>query len=485
MDTSPQPTGHRAGNHAAERPASPVPPAPPAAHQISYDDPAALDRVLTRLRDLPPLVFPGEVDDLTRSLTAAAEGRAFVLHGGDCVERFADCRPGRIADRLKILLQMSVVLTYAARTPVVRIGRMAGQYFKPRSAETEILDGREVMTYRGDPVHRFELEGDPRARTPDPDRLLQGYFTAAATLNYIRAMIAGGFADLHHPHAWDLDTMRTTSRWEEYRTMVDRILDAIHFMESFGGVDEQTVGNIRFFTSHEALHLPWEQALTRAAETGAVGSAGGAAGAGGAGGAAGAAPRYNLAAHTVWLGARTSDPEGSHVAYLREIVNPIGIKVSSSTTPEQLTRLLRALDSHRTPGRITLITRMGRSHTAERLPRLIRTVRTEGHPVIWSVDPMHGNTETTASGRKTRRFEAVLDELKTTFSVHRAESSRVQGVHFELTGDDVTECTGGSVPLSEADLERNYESWCDPRLNYTQSMEMAFLLAQLIEEQNR
>ena len=255
--------------------------------------------------------------------------------------------------------------------------------------------------------------------------------------------------------------------------MVDRILDAIHFMESFGGVDEQTVGNIRFFTSHEALHLPWEQALTRSAESVEIGAAGS------------NAYRYNLAAHTVWLGARTSDPDGAHVAYLKEINNPIGIKVSSDTTPDQLTRLLHALDPQRTAGRITLITRMGRSRVAEQLPRFINLVRTEGHPVIWSVDPMHGNTETTASGRKTRRFEAVLEELKTSFAVHRGEGSRVQGVHFELTGDDVTECTGGSVPLNDADLERNYESWCDPRLNYTQSMEMAFLLAQLIEEQNR
>jgi 3-deoxy-7-phosphoheptulonate synthase len=468
--------------NSSERPAARV------AHQISYDDPEALESVLARLGNLPPLVFPGEVDDLTGALTAAADGRAFVLHGGDCVERFADCRPGRIADRLKILLQMSVVLTYAARTPVVRIGRMAGQYFKPRSAETELVDGRQVMTYRGDPVHRFELAGDPQARVPNPERLLDGYFTAAATLNYIRAMIAGGFADLHHPHAWDLDTMRTTPRWEEYRTMVDRILDAIHFMESFGGVDEQTVGNIRFFTSHEALHLPWERALTRVGGAGGTGQlAGDRTSSRGkrADGDQEAASRYNLAAHTVWLGARTSDPDGAHVAYLREIANPIGIKVSPDTTPEQLTRLLAELDPDHTPGRITLISRMGRARAAEKLPHLIRAVRTEGHPVIWSVDPMHGNTETTSSGRKTRRFEAVLDELRTSFAAHRSEGSRVQGVHFELTGDDVTECTGGSVPLSEADLERNYESWCDPRLNYTQSMEMAFLLAQLIEEQNR
>jgi 3-deoxy-7-phosphoheptulonate synthase len=443
----------------------------PATHQIAYRDPAALAAVLQRIRHLPPLVFPGEVGDLAASLVAASEGRAFVLHGGDCVERFADCRPGRIADRLKILLQMSVVLTYAARTPVVRIGRMAGQYFKPRSQETERVDGEEVLTYRGDPVHRFRRDeagaagaAAPDFRTPHPDRLLDGYFHAAATLNYIRAMISGGFADLHHPHAWDLDSMRTTPRWEEYHTMVERILDAIHFMESFGGVDEAAVGNVRFYTSHEALHLPWEDALTRTVDEGR---------------------QFNLAAHTVWLGARTSDPDGAHVAYLAGIANPIGIKVPPERTSEELTRLLEILDPDRTPGRITLISRMGRRHVEEELPGLIRSVRTSGHPVIWSVDPMHGNTEATASGRKTRRFEAILDELRSAFAVHRSEGSRVQGVHFELTGDDVTECVGGSVPLDEADLERNYESWCDPRLNYTQSMEMAFLLARLIEEQGR
>lgn len=468
-----------------------------ATHQIAYGDPAALAAVLQQIRHLPPLVFPGEVGDLAASLVDAAEGRAFVLHGGDCVERFADCRPGRIADRLKILLQMSVVLTYAARTPVVRIGRMAGQYFKPRSRETELIDGREVLTYRGDPVHRFRRDEAPTGesgpagadgpagpstspapadlapghapdapdfRAPRPERLLEGYFHAAATLNYIRAMISGGFADLHHPHAWDLDSMRTTPRWEEYRAMVERILDAIHFMESFGGVDEAAVGNVRFYTSHEALHLPWEDALTRPVDDGR---------------------HFNLAAHTVWLGARTSDPAGAHVAYLAGIANPIGIKVPPDRTPEELTRLLDVLDPGRTPGRITLISRMGRRHVEEELPRLIRSVRTSGHPVIWSVDPMHGNTETTASGRKTRRFDAILEELRSAFAVHRSEGSRVQGVHFELTGDDVTECVGGSVPLGEADLERNYESWCDPRLNYTQSMEMAFLLAQLIEEQGR
>ena len=283
----------------------------PAAHSIHYQDGQALLEALSRLRSLPPLVFPGEVEELRRHLVDAAEGRAFILQGGDCVERFADSSAPRIADRLKILLQMSVVLTYAARTPVVRIGRMAGQFFKPRSSETELVGGREVMTYRGDPVHSID------DRYPQPGRLVDGYFHAASTLNYVRAMIAGGFADLHYPHAWDLNSIRASDRWDEYRQMLDRILDAIHFMESFGGVDERSVGRVRFYTSHEALHLPYEDALTRSDHT-----------------TAGRPRRYNLSAHTVWLGARTGDPDGAHVAYLREIANPIGVKVSRNHKPQ-------------------------------------------------------------------------------------------------------------------------------------------------------
>jgi 3-deoxy-7-phosphoheptulonate synthase len=429
----------------------------PAAHSIHYQDGPALSQALSRLRSLPPLVSPGEVEELRRHLVDAAEGRAFVLQGGDCVERFADSSAPRIADRLKILLQMSVVLTYAARTPVVRIGRMAGQFFKPRSSETEFAGGRTVMTYRGDPVHSID------DRHPRPERLVEGYFHAASTLNYVRAMIAGGFADLHYPHAWDLNSIRESDRWGEYRQMLDRILDAIHFMESFGGVDERSIGHVQFYTSHEALHLPYEDALTRSDHT-----------------VSGHDRWYNLSAHTVWLGARTADPDGAHVAYLRDIANPIGIKVSRDHRPQDLLRLLAILDPRREPGRITLVTRLGHDHVETTLPPLISAVRAEGYPVIWSVDPMHGNTETTAGGRKTRRFEAILGELEQSFAVHRAAGSRVQGVHFELTGDDVTECTGGGVPLGEQDLERNYQSWCDPRLNYTQSMEIAFRLARLI-----
>ncbi|MFP4153147.1 MAG: 3-deoxy-7-phosphoheptulonate synthase class II [Alkalispirochaeta sp.] len=429
-----------------------------ALQQIPYPDADGMDRVITDISRYPPLVFPGEVDELRGHLARAVDGEVFVLQGGDCVERFRDCTAHRIGDRIKILLQMSVVLTYAAKMPVLKIGRIAGQFFKPRSAETEIIDGREVLTYRGDPVHRYDPGPDGAGRLPDAERLREGYFHAAATLNYIRAMLSGGFADLHHPSQWDLASMRDTPQWESYRHIVDRILDAIQFMESFGGVNQESVGNIRFFTSHEALHLPWEEALTR--------TDGG--------------RRYNLSAHTVWLGARTADIDGAHVAYLASIANPIGIKISPGTEPDHLVRLLERLDPDRIPGRIALITRLGADAVAERLPPLIHAVAATDHRVLWMVDPMHGNTENTASGRKTRRFEAILDELSRSFAVHEAEGGRVGGVHFELTGDNVTECVGGAIPLGEDDLHRRYESYCDPRLNYTQSMETAFLMASLL-----
>ncbi len=429
-------------------------------HQIDYPDSAALQDVLAVLKGFPPLVFPGEVDELRTRLVAVSEGRAFILQGGDCVERFSDCTAERITDKIKILLQMSVVLTHAARMPVLRIGRIAGQYFKPRSQEFEQIQGRRVLTYRGDPVHRFDPRGDNR--TPDPRRLLEGYFHAAATHNYIRAMIAGGFADLHHPLAWDLTSMEGTPQWQEYRHVVDRILEAISFMESFGGLNQESLGNIDFYTSHEALHLPWEEAMTR--RDPATGNL------------------YNLAAHTVWLGARTNGVDEGHVDYLRQIANPLGIKVGPEMTADHLAALLRLLDPQRTPGRITLITRLGADRVHTRLPELLRVTREEGNPVIWSCDPMHGNTVATTGGRKTRTFTAILQELEHTFGVHRVAGSIVNGVHFELTGDEVTECTGGAVPLGEADLDRNYESWCDPRLNYTQSMEMAFLLGKLLRE---
>lgn len=455
----------------------------PAAHQIRYADPAALQTVLDELRQLPPLVSAGEIEELRAQVAAAQRGEAFILQAGDCVERFSDCRAERIADRLTILLQMSVILTWAARTPVVRIGRMAGQYFKPRSAETEPVPdtvpdtarpdsatgggspGGEarVLTYRGDPVHGFPRD----QRTPDPRRLRDGYFHAAATLNHIRAMIAGGFADLHHPERWDLAAIHGTRQWQDYRQVAERITEAIAFMESFGGADQTRLGDVSFYTSHEALHLPYEDALTRDLD--------------GEQPAGSPAPhRLNQAAHTVWLGARTADPDGAHVAYLAGIANPIGIKVGPGTSPDALLRLLDRLNPDHRDGRIMLITRLGAAQVSELLPPLIRAVGGIGHPVVWMVDPMHGNTFTASGGHKTRRFEDILTELRQSFAVHRSEGSSVGGVHVELTADNVTECLGGAVDLSEADLGANYQSWCDPRLNDAQAMEIAFLLADLL-----
>ena len=428
-------------------------------HQPRYDNPHLLDEAVRRLREYPPLVFPGEVRQLRSQIHQAALGRSFILQGGDCVERFVDCNPTAIGNKLKILLQMSVVLAYGLRKPVVRIGRFAGQYFKPRTNETEVVDGVEVPTYKGDTVHRFEATSE--ARRSDPMRLIDGYFHATATLNYIRSMIDGGFADLHYPYRWNLHTIEASEQWREYRDVVEQILDAIHFMESFGGTDSESLGRVDFFTSHEGLHLPYESSMTRfdgqSGET------------------------YNLGAHTIWIGKRTSGLDGAHIEYFRGISNPIGIKVSVDMRPEVLVRLCEILDPQRAPGRLTLITRLGAKQAESHLPSLIAAVRESRRTVAWSCDPMHGNTVSTDSGVKTRRFEDILAEIGATHRVHGANGSHLAGVHFELTGEEVTECTGGAGRIGSGDLGRNYQTYCDPRLNYAQSMEMAFLLAKLLK----
>jgi 3-deoxy-7-phosphoheptulonate synthase len=401
-------------------------------------------------------VFSGEIDELTRRIAEAGEGKRFIIHGGDCVERFADCNPSTIKNKLKILLQMSVILTHASRLPVLRIGRIAGQFFKPRSQETETVNGQEVPTYRGDTVNGFKPT--PASRKPDPERLAKGYFHATATLNYIRAMIDGGFADLHQPYSWNLHDVEQSEHWGDYKTILDKILDAIHFMEAFGGLDSEKLGKIEFYTSHEGLHLDYESALTRRADNGR---------------------HYNLGAHMLWLGERTRHIDEAHVEYFRGIQNPIGVKISARARPEELARLAGILNPDNVPGRLTFITRMGAETVAEALPPVIEAVQGAGRSVVWSCDPMHGNTVTTESGVKTRRFEDVLSELERTFAVHRAAGTVLAGVHFELTGDNVTECTGGPVRLTDSDLASRYESYCDPRLNYAQSMEMAFRLARL------
>lgn len=428
----------------------------PALQLPEYPDPQALDRTLQRISDLPPVVFPGEVERLKRQIAEAGEGKRFILQGGDCVERFEDCGERRITNKIKILLQMSVILTYAARKPVLKIGRIAGQYFKPRTSEYEGEGEHRIPTYRGDGING-NVASD---RTPDPGRLEQSYFSSAATLNYIRAMISGGFADLHNPHNWDLYPMEQSANWQEYRNIVEHIMDAVTFMESFGGINEN-VGNIDFYTSHEGLHLGYEEAMTRRGS--------------------GESSYFNLGAHMVWIGERTRGIDGAHVEYFRGIENPVGIKIGSSATPSDVIQLLKRLNPGNQPGKIVLITRIGADEVRKVLPDLVDGVLESGQPATWCCDPMHGNTVTAANGLKTRQFHDVLEEVAASFEVHNSCGSRLAGVHFELTGEDVTECLGGGANLAESDLDRNYESFCDPRLNYSQSMEMSFLISNYLK----
>ncbi|MEZ4319518.1 MAG: 3-deoxy-7-phosphoheptulonate synthase class II [Myxococcota bacterium] len=423
----------------------------PIEQQPDYPDPAAVERALEHVRALPPLVAPSEVDALKASLAKAARGEAFLLQGGDCAERFEDCAREPIERKLKILLQMSLVLTWGARIPIIRLGRIAGQYAKPRSKPTEVIDGVEVPSYRGDHVNSL----DPAHRTPDPERLVAATYRSAATLNYIRALLDGGFADLHHPRRWDLGSFARSERVQEYESIVERMVDALDFVDATGVQGGEAFRNVDLFTSHEGLLLASEEAHTLR-----VGDR-----------------WYNLGAHFLWIGNRTRQLDHAHVEYFRGIANPIGVKVGPGLAPDALLALLDRLDPENEPGRITLISRFGAPHIAAGLPPLVEAVKRAGRTVVWSCDPMHGNTVSTASGLKTRPMEHVLDELRQALDLHEAHGHRLGGVHFELTGEDVTECTGGPQGIGEADLSRAYETNCDPRLNYAQSLELAFLLA--------
>ena len=431
----------------------------PIKQQPTYDDPAALAKAVDAVHALPPLVAPGEVRALRKHLERASRGEVFLLQGGDCAERFVDCARDPIEAKLKIMLQMSLVLTYGARVPVLRVARMAGQYAKPRSSDTELVNGVELPSYRGDHVNGIgeTLE----ERRPDPRRILRAYYHSAATLNYARALLDGGFADLHQPHHWDLGFVRSPTSRERYEAMVERILDALDFVEATG-VRASTLTTVELFSSHEGLLLPYEEALTERGEDG----------------------WYNLGAHMLWIGDRTRQLDGAHVEYFRGIENPIGVKVGPSMAPHDLITLLEALEPADRPGRITLITRLGAGHVHDRLTPLIEAVRASGRRVVWSCDPMHGNSAQTASGLKTRSVDSILQELSETFAVHAELGTELSGVHFELTGEDVTECTGGPQQLSEADLSRSYQTYCDPRLNYAQSLELAFLLAGHLRARN-
>ena len=426
-----------------------------ALQQPTYPDAAALDAALAELSRLPPLVTSWEIQTLKQQLaTAVVEGEGFLLQGGDCAEHFADCQSEIIANKLKILLQMSLVLVQGLKQRVIRVGRIAGQYAKPRSSDVETRDGISLPSYRGDLVNGPEFTVE--ARAPDPRRLLLGHGRAAMTLNFIRALSSGGFADLHHPENWDLTFMDQSPRAQDYRKVVDALGESLRFMEVVGCAGSSELGRVQFFTSHEALHLPYEQALTRQVRR--------------------FPGWFNLSAHLPWIGFRTADPDGAHVELMRGIANPIGVKLGAGATPAWLEALVERLDPAREPGRLVLIHRFGAERIGDALPAMIETVRRAGHPVLWVCDPMHGNTETTTNGFKTRRFEKILDELCQAFDIHRELGSRLGGVHFELTGDDVTECLGGARGLDEPGLARAYRTQVDPRLNYEQALEMAMAI---------
>jgi 3-deoxy-7-phosphoheptulonate synthase len=426
-----------------------------ALQQPEYPDLPALERVLDELRQLPPLVTSWEILKLRGLLADAVAGKAFVLQGGDCAERFIDCRPSRVTNMVKVLVQMSLVLVVGAQRPVIRIGRFAGQYAKPRSTDLETREGVSLPSYRGDVINHPDFEA--AARRPDPQLLLRGYERAALTLNFIRALVKGGFADLHHPEFFDLDWVEHSPLADEYHRMADTISEALRFMENVLGVRAGDSNLIDFFTSHEALLLGYESAQTRRV------------------------PRrsgfFNLTTHFPWVGLRTNDPDGAHVEFLRGIENPIGIKVGGGTTREQVARWMDTLNPERKAGRLTFIHRFGAKKIANELPRLIEYGRAEGGNILWICDPMHGNTTTTSAGIKTRSFENIRHEVEQAFDIHEAVGQKLGGVHIELTGENVTECIGGARGQSEDDLARAYESEVDPRLNYEQSLELAFLIA--------
>jgi 3-deoxy-7-phosphoheptulonate synthase len=426
-----------------------------------YPDAAALADAEGRLATYPPLVFAGEARDLMAQLGRCVDGKAFLLQGGDCAEAFADFRPNTIRDTFKVFLQMTMVLMYGGGVPVVKVGRMAGQFAKPRSTPTETQGGVTLPIYRGDIVNGIEF--DAAKRRPDPERMIQAYFRAAATLNLLRAFALGGFADLNKVHKWNQDFVKDSPAGKKYEELATRIDEALTFMAACGITPEAVpqVKEASFFTSHEALLLPYEQALTR--QDSLTGD------------------WYDVSAHMLWIGDRTRQPDGAHVEFLSGVGNPLGLKVGPTTTVDDLLRLIDALNPANRPGRLTLISRMGADKVEQILPPLVRAVKRAGRAVIWSCDPMHGNTVKAGNGYKTRAFDRILREVKGFFAVHRAEGTHAGGVHFEMTGQDVTECVGGAQAITEADLSDRYHTHCDPRLNALQSIELAFLIAEQLK----
>ena len=434
----------------------------PILQQPEYPDQEVLKSVEGQLKSAPPLVFAEETRSLYKQLEAVCEGRAFLLQGGDCAESFSDFNAANIRDTFKTLLQMAVVLTYGGKCPVVKIARMAGQYAKPRSSDYETIDGVSLPSYRGDIINNFEFT--EQARVPDPQRLMTAYHHSAATLNLLRAFAQGGLADLHQVNRWNMGFVAANPLKEKYQQLADRIQDALEFMEVCG-IDSTVAPSLKetdLFTSHEALLLGYEEALTRRDHL--------------------SGDWYDCSAHFVWIGERTRQLDHAHIEFFKGIKNPIGVKVGPGMDPDELIKLIDAVNPDNIPGRLTLITRMGADVLPEKLPALVRKVQQEGRKVIWSSDPMHGNTEKASSGYKTRSFNNILREISQFFAVHKAEGSYPGGVHLEMTGQHVTECTGGAYGLSDEDLAQRYRTQCDPRLNADQVLELGFLVADLLKD---
>ena len=428
-----------------------------AKHIPKYPDMDHLTDVEKTLKDFPPLVFAGEVRSLKKSLADVAEGRGFLLQGGDCAESFSEFHADNIRDTFRVILQMAVILTSGANLPVVKVGRMAGQFAKPRSSATETIDGVELPSYTGDIINGIQF--DETKRQPDPERLLKAYSQAASTLNLLRAFADGGYADLRHVNSWNMGFVKSGPQGERYRYLAHQIQESLNFMEALGITSNNTpqLRRVSYYTSHEALLLPYEEALTRVDST--------------------SGDVYNTSAHFVWIGDRTRFKDSAHVEFCRGIQNPIGIKCGPSLEPDDLIQFLDILNPKDEAGRITLITRFGHDKVKDYLPQLIRKVQEEGRSVVWSCDPMHGNTIKSSDGVKTRRFDQILAEVKKNIQIHKAEGSYAGGIHLEMTGQNVTECTGGLDDISEADLSDRYHTHCDPRLNANQAIELAFLLA--------
>ncbi len=429
----------------------------PRVQMPEYPDATALSAATDRLASYPPLVFAGEARRLTRQLGEVANGDAFLLQGGDCAESFAEFSADMIRDTYKVMLQMAVVLTFGGKTPVVKIGRMAGQFAKPRSADFETADGVELPSYRGDIINDFDFT--PESRIPDPDRMLRAYTQAAASLNLLRAFSQGGFADIKRVHNWTLESTKDAAEYGEYHALASRISESLDFMEAAGisGKTVDAMKRVDFYTSHEALLLEYEEALCRQDSLTGQWVAG--------------------SGHMIWIGDRTRQPDGAHVEFCRGVINPIGLKCGPTLTADELLRLIDTLNPENEAGRLTLIARFGAGKVGKHLPELIRAVEREGRKVVWSCDPMHGNTIKSASGYKTRPFDRVLAEVQEFFQIHNAEGTHAGGVHFEMTGKDVTECIGGLRAVSDEDLSSRYHTACDPRLNASQSLELAFLVA--------